>query len=341
MDTYNLNIDNTKQGTTNSKEVIQDVLTALPDLKFRSVPALQEMYRSLLDISIELAQKEREKSNGGERSSLTRFIKSMNKWREHELSEERIPLLTLIYDAILQLEGMGLLMGFGLSTYEKGEEGRLKVGKMNLLNPEKESMYGSFTNKGGFTMAKKVAPIVIGKEELAKVAKELNEVLGIDPPIDVGGEADALKAQILEAQEKLITPDDDFSEETSKILKVFKEEKTPTPAPKAAKENEKKVEPKKTEPAPKKEEPPKEKAKEAPKEKAAAPVKAVRGKVMADILIESAKTPMTKKEMVDKMLKTYGGTEVDAYFYVSYSLRLTKELGLLEKGKDETLSYKA
>ena len=71
---------------------------------------------------------------------------------------------------------------------------------------------------GGFGMTKKAES---EKKKLVKVAKELNEVLGIEPVIDVTLEPALLKEEILVAAD-LIEPEDDLSSETLEIIDSLK-----------------------------------------------------------------------------------------------------------------------
>ena len=65
----------------------------------------------------------------------------------------------------------------------------------------------------------------VKREDLIKAAKELNDVLGLDPQIKTGKRVTEkeLSEQILEAAE-LILPEDDISEETMRVIKFLKEE---------------------------------------------------------------------------------------------------------------------
>jgi len=65
----------------------------------------------------------------------------------------------------------------------------------------------------------------VKKEELIKAAKELNDVLGLDPQIKTGKKVTEkeLSEQILEAAE-LILPEDDISDETMRVIKLLKDE---------------------------------------------------------------------------------------------------------------------
>lgn len=65
----------------------------------------------------------------------------------------------------------------------------------------------------------------VKREDLIKAAKELNDVLGLDPRIKTGKKVTEkeLSEQILEAAE-LILPEDDISEETIRVIKLLKGE---------------------------------------------------------------------------------------------------------------------
>jgi len=67
----------------------------------------------------------------------------------------------------------------------------------------------------------------VKREDLIKAAKELNDVLGLDPRIKTGKKVTEkeLSEQILEAAE-LILPEDDISEETMRVIKLLQGEST-------------------------------------------------------------------------------------------------------------------
>lgn len=62
----------------------------------------------------------------------------------------------------------------------------------------------------------------LSRAPLVKAAEELNEVLGLDPQIDVTLEEDALVRDLLEAAE-LLVPEDDISEETLNVINALNE----------------------------------------------------------------------------------------------------------------------
>jgi hypothetical protein len=65
----------------------------------------------------------------------------------------------------------------------------------------------------------------VKREDLIKAAKELNDVLGLDPQIKTGKKVtdNELTEQILEAAD-LLLPEDDISEETMRVIKLLKGE---------------------------------------------------------------------------------------------------------------------
>ena len=65
------------------------------------------------------------------------------------------------------------------------------------------------------------------KKEVISVAKELNEVLGLDPQIDIKQGLEELKGLVLQAVD-LILPEDDISDETMKVIEELREEKAAT-----------------------------------------------------------------------------------------------------------------
>lgn len=79
------------------------------------------------------------------------------------------------------------------------------------------------------------------RDDLIYAAKELNEVLGLEPPIETGDavKTEALKAMLKEAIELIVPEEDEFSERTCLVLEAFaqgeKEEtaisETSTPEP--------------------------------------------------------------------------------------------------------------
>jgi len=64
-----------------------------------------------------------------------------------------------------------------------------------------------------------------------------------------------------------------------------------------------------------------------------------RANIMASILHESAKKPMTQETMVKKMQEKYLGSEAEAKFQVGVVIRYLKELGLITEKSNGALSY--
>ena len=67
----------------------------------------------------------------------------------------------------------------------------------------------------------------VKKKDAVATAKELNKVLGLDPPIDVKEDLKTLKELILYAAD-LIEPEDKISKKTLKVIEDLREESTPT-----------------------------------------------------------------------------------------------------------------
>jgi len=67
--------------------------------------------------------------------------------------------------------------------------------------------------------------MLVKREDLIKAAKELNDILGLDPQIRTGRKVtdEELTEQILEAAD-LLLPEDDISEETMRVIKFLKDE---------------------------------------------------------------------------------------------------------------------
>lgn len=333
----------------NCKSLLSDMVSMIPDIKYFSPGALLQFYTNILDMSLELATGEREKRKGVERAELTRYIGSVQRKRQHVKDGTREILLTQIYESLLQSEGMGILIGFGLTGYDT-DEGRRKVKGCNLLDPEKKSIYELPEQlsepseerlvfwKGDLTMAKKeknksvekpTKPTtdkgVVTRVQLQETAAELNEIMGLNPEIDLDEADESLKAKIIKAA-GLLNEADTISDKTRKVLESLK----CAPAPQVAAKKETPVEKMPTKTGPEL-----VKTKPQPPEEAVPPSRA---SVMAGILNQSTTTPMTKKEMISAMHEQYGGSATEAYFQVTTFLRLVQELGQLED-KDGKLSY--
>ena len=181
----------------------------------------------------------------------------------------------------------------------------------------------------------------VKREDLIKAAKELNDVLGLDPQIKTGKKVTEkeLSEQILEAAE-LILPEDNISEETMRVIKLLKgesvedEEGEEVEAVEADEgledeeeeelkeedaeevedeaEDEEEHEEDELKPAPKKEKKEKKEQKEQkPKAKKTPPVQTTLTRVAAAALaIKNSKKPLTIEELVkaaDEMYVKEGG----------------------------------
>jgi hypothetical protein len=156
------------------------------------------------------------------------------------------------------------------------------------------------------------------KSELLAAAKELNKVLGLEPPIDTKQEVAKIKKLMKEAGE-LIEPTDTFSVATSKVLDELQGTKGTTEAPKAkAKAAPKKAEPVEAddddddelevieepadEPAPKKA----PKAKAAPKKAEKAPKAITRLAAAARVLFNHKGDTVAIDTIIDEADDLYG-----------------------------------
>ncbi len=132
------------------------------------------------------------------------------------------------------------------------------------------------------------------RKDLVKAAEELNEVLGLDPEIEVDNDIEALKTLISEAAE-LIEPEDEISKRTTKVIKQLEgQEEVPVTEDKGGKM----MAQQKQEP-----EPPKKAGKESKKESTA---KKASGGVISGKL-EGRQKQKTLTEAIDKIIAK-GGT---------------------------------
>lgn len=207
------------------------------------------------------------------------------------------------------------------------------------------------------------------RSELIAAAKELNDVLGLEPAIDVKGKVPHLQKGITKAMDLINPAEDEFTPETQAVLETLgmvmpgdaetKQESEKEPEP--TKQEPEKQEPEPTKPEPekkvaksktkakpeketkhkaksgKKEEKPKPVA--AKKEKTAKAPKKTRGDIMADILRDTKKTPMTKKQMIDEMQQRYSGSANEAAFNVYLFTRLLESLGLTKQDNEGKVTY--
>jgi len=135
----------------------------------------------------------------------------------------------------------------------------------------------------------------ITKELLIQAAEELNEVMGLRPPIDVKEDEDLIKAKILKALE-LREEEDEFSPEVEKVLtaletEVENEEET-TNKEKETKEDYRKNKPKA-----------KEKTSSKKKEKKTKPFPTPAELTRVEAMVEALGELAGKTETIDKIIQ--------------------------------------
>ena len=268
------------------------LLATVPDLEFRSVEALKDLFTNLLFLSIEMALIEKEAVKGTAQGALTRHITATRKQMKH-IPVDRERLLITLFDKILHCEGLGLLVGFGFGnhfgdTIRGNSERESSVVPINIYQKEKEKM---------IMATKKKDDGKIKRSELIAAAKEMNIILEPDPEIEVNLPSNELIVILANAKE-LLEPTDTVTPATKKVLANL-----PMVEEFAAL-----VE--KEEPAAEKETPLKEKA--APAEKVPAEKKemaaAAAKKVEASGKKEPAEKKVSKKSIIIDILNAKGGT---------------------------------
>jgi hypothetical protein len=318
-------IDGTKVDVT-PQNIVGQLLASVPDLQFRSIDAIRTLFIGLLDLSIEMALIEKENKKGGERSALTRYINSISKQKRY-IPTDRIKLLTSLYDRILQIEGLGLLQGFGFENSKVGNAERTS-NVIQLYTNEKENIMA--------TKKKETKEVVkIKRSELINVAKELNTVLEPDPEIEVSAPSEELIPILVEAA-KLLEPGDKISAVTQKVLDNLPEAAEPV------------AEPEETEPVPEAVVEPegKEKKGAAEPEKAAEKKKTTLAKekspaaakkekkgpgIIATIVACIEKAPVkgiSKEAILEKLVATFPERDADSMrktINVQVPARITKE----------------
>jgi len=323
------------------------LLASVPDLQYRSIDALRDLFDNLLSLSIEMALIEKENKKGGERGALTRYINSVSKQKRF-IPEDRIKLLISLYDHILQSEGLGLLRGFGFEDSAVGNAERTS-NVIKLYANEKEDIMATKKKETG----------KVKRSELIAAAKELNIILEPDPEIEVGLPSEELMEILVEAA-KLLEPGDKISVTTQKVLDNLSKRAFPVAEVSEAGE-EPVAEPEKTEAGEveitdkdisvEKEDPPEPVKEKAPAKKKDAPVKekkaptkekATTGKdefgfaigTRPSLFAASLKEkPGTMKEICNRPWN-----KVETFYNVVKHLR---ELGVLEKDeKTKVLSIK-
>jgi len=194
------------------------------------------------------------------------------------------------------------------------------------------------------------------KSELTAAAKELNKVLGLEPPIDVTQEIAKVRKLVKEAG-TLIEPTDSFSVGTTKVLEELK---VVVPAPAAKKaaapvakaldepvnddEGAEELEVVIEEPSP--EAKAKSKAKAAPKKAEKAPKAkkeksertAARPLVVARVLRKHAGSTITTDTSVDEANATYSGSAsvVETMHYLRAQMSVLQEFGIASFSEDNT-----
>lgn len=181
---------------------------------------------------------------------------------------------------------------------------------------------------------------MLSEKALIKAAKELNDVLGLDPPIATrNAKIEDLIHGLKEGMELIDPKQDEITEETQNVL----DELNGSPV---TEEQEETKEQEETEETPIKEKrEPKSGAKEEKKTTKASKTelkeekkgaKKTRASVMKDILYGP---PKTSKEMIEEMHRRYGGSEAEAAFQTNIFLRILMELDLLEAVEGNKLKY--
>ena len=180
---------------------------AFPDLKFRSVEALQELYHGVMSLSLEMAKLEQRNRKGEQRAVITRYINQINR-NKCRIPSNHEKLLKMLYEKVLISEGLGCLHGFG---FENKWEDKLK----------ENSAYEFVKSRTYFKQdlqQKRMEECIMKRSELVKAAKELNETLGLDPQINTKEKLKALISLIKEAAE-LIDPElDDLTLSTLSVI---------------------------------------------------------------------------------------------------------------------------
>jgi len=188
---------------TSPQIITGQLLATVPDLEFRSIEALQQLLIGLFDLSIEMAIIERATVKGAIQGALTRHITATRKQLQY-IPEEREKLLTVVFDKILQCEGLGLLVGFGFVPRGNAER-ESAVSQIYEYQKEKEKIMAT----------KKTDEGKIKRSELIAAAKEMNIIL--EPEIEVNLPSNELIAFLANAKE-LLEPTDTITPATKKVL---------------------------------------------------------------------------------------------------------------------------
>ena len=166
----------------------------------------------------------------------------------------------------------------------------------------------------------------ITKKQLVEVLEDMNEVMELDPPIDVSVSLDELLEQFDEAVGQ-VEPDDEFKKETWNVINASQDGSLDID------DSEKKSSSIGNDRGAKKRE---SKGKVSSGRKKG---KRTRAGVMADILLASKSKPLTKEDMINKMISMYKGSKAEAKFQVSVYVRLLMRLNLLETDEMNRMKY--
>jgi len=200
-------IDGTQIDTT-PQTIAGQLLATVPDLEYRSIEAMKDLFKGLLDLSIEMALIERETTKGAAQGTLTRHITATRKQIAH-IPEDRERLLTALFDRILQCEGLGLLVGFSFGVGpRKNAERESTVAQLYEYKNKKEN---------AMTKKKEDSEKKIKRSELIAAAKEMNRILAPDPEIEVNMPVNELTIVLLEAK-TLLAPTDKVDPAVKKTL---------------------------------------------------------------------------------------------------------------------------
>lgn len=189
----------------------------------------------------------------------------------------------------------------------------------------------------------------VTKKQLVDATTELQRICEFeDPPLKTKGVSEEkMKEELVEAV-TFLEPEDNVKPAVVKTLQALGLEVPGHAAPEPEEPEEEEQEEEKPKrgkqskkAAPKKEAPKKAAPKKEPKAKKETPKKpkVTRLTVMRDILQKSTEVGKTEEQMVDAMVKAYGGSEKAAKFEVSLFLRFLGVLGLIEKDAKDKIKY--
>jgi hypothetical protein len=183
---------------TNALEFLID------DFKFRSKENIIETLENINHLVIDWLKKYGQKT--------TKYEKALVYFRKRTRNMSRMQVLQMAYNELLRLDNMSPLRGFGICNNFKDTM---------FGNPETKriSTNNTFTDMKEESIMKTSK---ITKAELKKVAKELNEELGLEPPILLNLQVKVLKEKCIEAAALIDVEQDEFSDIVWKTLKALK-----------------------------------------------------------------------------------------------------------------------